>query len=85
MKTLSRMIAATAATASLFAILTTAAPPAQAGEVCMVNSWGRQDCGFATMEQCKATASGGVGTCIRNPFYGNSYAATASKPKAHAH
>lgn len=73
-----RLIAATAAAVSLSAIVTTAAPAAQAGEFCMVNSWGRHDCGFANMEQCKATASGGVGTCIRDPSYSNASALVLS-------
>ena len=26
-------------------------------------------CGYATLAQCKATASGGLGTCVTNPGY----------------
>jgi hypothetical protein len=29
----------------------------------------RFDCRFTSLEQCAASASGGVGQCINNPFY----------------
>jgi hypothetical protein len=91
MKTRSMIITATAAALSLFALATTTASTAQAGEYCSVNTSGMRGCGFATMEQCKATMSGGLGTCMRDPFYDNSKAlalyshsnAWALKPKAH--
>jgi hypothetical protein len=68
------MITATAAALSLFALATTTASTAHAGEYCSVNTSGMRGCGYATMEQCQATMSGGLGTCMRDPFYDNSNA-----------
>jgi hypothetical protein len=30
---------------------------------------GLGDCSFSTLQQCQATASGLVGTCVANPFF----------------
>ena len=52
-------------------------------------------CSYATLEQCQATMSGGLGTCMRNPSYDDENAklkgvsnALAYQPKhgrAHKH
>ncbi len=68
MKTMLGTMSASAAVLSALTFLTVAAPAAQAGEYCITNSNGMRGCGFATMEQCKATASGINGTCARDPF-----------------
>ncbi|MBA7474604.1 hypothetical protein ES707_09958 [subsurface metagenome] len=78
------MITATAVALSLFGFVTTAASPAQAGEYCSVNTSGMRGCGYATMEQCKATMSGGLGTCMRDPFYNNSNALVLQAKSASA-
>jgi hypothetical protein len=43
-------------------------------------------CGFATMEQCKASTSGKNGSCDRDPFFNSASAsnALAYHPKGHA-
>ncbi|WP_407181239.1 DUF3551 domain-containing protein [Bradyrhizobium sp. STM 3562] len=68
MKSIHKMLTATAALSTL-ALLAFAAPAAQAGEYCSVNTSGMRGCGYDTLEQCQATVSGGLGTCTRDPFY----------------
>jgi Protein of unknown function (DUF3551) len=59
---------------------------AQAGEFCVTNSSGMRGCGFATMEQCKATVSGINGSCARDPFFEYNSNASANMPGVvHAH
>ena len=38
---------------------------------------GATNCGFVTIEQCRATVSGIGGSCVPNPFY---YAAMPERP-----
>jgi hypothetical protein len=38
---------------------------------------GATNCGFTTIEQCRATISGVGGFCVPNPFY---HAATTERP-----
>jgi hypothetical protein len=38
-------------------------------------------CGFATLEQCRASLAGINGTCDRDPFYKNPKDAMAQAPK----
>jgi uncharacterized membrane protein len=81
MKTIAKMITASAAALSTLAFVTIAAPAAHAGEFCSVNTSGMRGCGFSTLEQCQATVSGiGSGPCIRDPFYKNTNA-LAYQPK----
>jgi hypothetical protein len=63
-----------AAALSTLAFVAFAAPAAQAGEFCSVDSSNMRGCGFATLEQCQATVSGKNGTCMRDPFYDNANA-----------
>jgi hypothetical protein len=42
---------------------------------------GMRQCGFATLEQCKAATSGREGDCARNPFLGRSEQAYAHAPE----
>jgi hypothetical protein len=86
MKPISRMVTASAVALCTFAFVAMATPPARAGEFCMTDSSAMRSCGFATMEQCKASASGKNGTCARDPFYdntnsGNTNSALAYQPK----
>jgi hypothetical protein len=83
MKTLSKMMTASAAVFGTLAFMAMAAPTAQAGEFCMTDSSGMRGCGFATMEQCHASASGKNGTCGRDPFYQNPADALAQAKPAH--
>jgi hypothetical protein len=75
MKTIAKMIAASAAALTTLAVVTIAAPAARAGEYCSTNTSGMRGCGFSTLEQCQASVSGiGSGPCMRDPFYGNTNA-----------
>jgi hypothetical protein len=65
------MIPASAAALSAFALVAMAAPAAQAGECCMTNTSEMRGCGYATIEQCQASAAGGLGTCGRDPYFAN--------------
>lgn len=71
MKSIAKMITASAAALSAFALVAMAAPAAQAGEYCMTNTSGMRGCGYATIKQCQASAAGGLGTCGRDPFFSN--------------
>ena len=73
MKSIHKMMSAAAALSTL-AFVGFAAPPALAGEYCSVNTSGMRGCGYATLEQCKATMSGGLGSCMRDPFYNDASA-----------
>jgi hypothetical protein len=66
-KSIAKMITASAAALSAFALVAMAAPVAQAGEYCMTNTSGMRGCGYATLEQCQISASGSAGTCAREP------------------
>ena len=86
MKTLSKMMTASAAVFGTLAFMAMAAPAAQAGEFCMTDSSGMRGCGFDTLEQCHASAAGKNGSCNRDPFYKNSSKLTGSggaDPLAH--
>jgi hypothetical protein len=61
---------------SAMALLTTM-PKASAEDWCRFNEHNIKSCGFATREQCQATASGRPGSCQINPFPGK---ATAAAP-----
>ena len=88
MKTLSRMMTASAAAFGTLAFMAMAAPAAQAGEFCMTDSSGMRGCGYTTMEQCHASAAGKNGSCDRDPFFNNASSssnALAYQPKGRAH
>jgi hypothetical protein len=57
-----------AAALSTLAFVACAAPAAQAGGFCSVDSSYMRSCGFATLEECQATESGKFGTCMRDPY-----------------
>jgi hypothetical protein len=85
MKTLSKMMTASAAVFGTLAFMAMAAPAAQAGEFCMTNSSGMRGCGYASLQQCKDSAHGINGSCDRDPFYNNPTNALAYQAKpAHA-
>jgi hypothetical protein len=79
MKSISRMITASAAALSTLAFVAIATPTAHAAEYCSTNTSGMRGCGYSSMEQCQATISGLAGTCVRDPFYTNT--ALAYQPK----
>jgi hypothetical protein len=81
MKTLSKIMTASAAVFGTLAFMAMAAPAAQAGEFCMTNSSGMRGCGYASLEQCRASASGINGSCARDPFYNNPTNALAYQAK----
>jgi uncharacterized membrane protein len=64
MKSIQKIMTASAALSAL-AFVAFASPAAQAGEDCSTNTSGMRGCGFATLEQCKASMSGITGTCDR--------------------
>jgi hypothetical protein len=77
----------TAATAfSALAMLAFAAPAAQAGEFCSINSSGMRGCGFESLAQCQASMAGQNGTCMRDPYLQDARTALAYQPiKGHKH
>jgi len=87
MKTLSKMMTASAAVFGTLAVMAMAAPAAQAGEFCVTDSSGMRGCGFASLQQCKDSASGKNGTCDRDPFFNNAGTsnALAYQPKGRVH
>jgi Protein of unknown function (DUF3551) len=84
MKTLSKMMTASAAVFGTLAFMAMAAPAAQAGEFCVTDSSGMRGCGFETIEQCHASASGKNGSCDRDPFYKNPTEALAQVKQTHS-
>ena len=84
MKTLSKMMTASAAVFGTLAFMAMAAPTAQAGEFCMTDSSTMRNCGFDSLEQCRASASGKNGTCDRDPFYKNPTDALAQAKQTHS-
>jgi hypothetical protein len=72
----------TASTAALFALglVAMTMPTASAEDFCRTEAASQmRGCGFASLEQCQAMASGRGGTCAPNPF-----PATASTGSAFA-
>jgi hypothetical protein len=84
MKTISKMMTASAAVFGTLAFMAMAAPAAQAGEFCVTDSSGMRGCGFETLEQCHASTSGKNGGCDRDPFYKNPTDALAQAKAAHS-
>jgi len=84
MKALSKLMAPAAAiiAAATLGALTT--NTASAGEFCRQDVTGHMtSCGFSTMEQCKAAASGIGGDCFRDPYLtGNHDAFAYQSPNA---
>ena len=76
-----KMISASAAALCTLAFVAIAAPAAHADEYCRTDTSGMRGCGFSSLEQCLATASGRGGTCARDPFYNYTKSALAYKPK----
>src|ERR1700674_4218294 len=83
MTLLSRTIAASAAALSMFAFVTIAAPAAQAGEFCGTNTSGMRGCGFTSLEQCQASASGVGFSCGRDPFFTDTSSTTTAYQPRH--
>jgi hypothetical protein len=81
MKPVTKMISASAAALCTLAFVAIAAPAAHAGEYCRTDTSGMRGCGFSSLEQCQASASGVGGTCARDPFYDYTKSALAYKPK----
>jgi hypothetical protein len=81
MKSILGMITAPAAALTVMAFVGMAAPAAQAGEFCMTDSSGMRGCGYATMEQCQATASGKNGSCNRDPYFDTASAVTKTSSR----
>jgi hypothetical protein len=83
MKQLLKLTAAPAMALIASAFVSFAAPTgAQAGEYCRrdVTSY-MLTCGFDTLAQCQAMASGRGGDCLRDPFLSDNSAALAYAPK----
>jgi len=62
---------------ALFATLS----PASAGGYCRTDMSYMRSCGYDTLAQCQAMASGRGGTCDRDPFLPNTSNALAYAPK----
>ena len=84
MKSIQKIMSAAAALSTL-AFVGFAAPPALAGGYCSVNTSGMRACGYATLEQCKATMSGGLGSCMSDPFSNDANAKLKSASTALAY
>lgn len=52
--------------AALTFIATISLAEAKSARYCLRTSAGPGDCRFSTMKQCRASASGTAGTCVRN-------------------
>ena len=67
------ILSLTVLAAVAFAVATSPSASAQTATVypwCVLQSGPcSNDCSYATIEQCRATASGGVGTCYQNPAF----------------
>jgi hypothetical protein len=64
MKPISKMIAASAAALSTFALVVIAAPAVHADEYCITNgAQAAHGCGYPSMEVCRAASSGIGGMC----------------------
>jgi Protein of unknown function (DUF3551) len=81
MKSISKMITASAAALSTLVLVAIAAPAAHAGEFCNTNTSGMRGCGYSNLEQCQATISSTGGNCARDPFYSDTKNALAYQPK----
>ena len=85
MKSIQKLMTAAAGFATL-AVVAFAAPAAQAGEFCSVDSSGMRGCGYESLAQCQASNAGKNGTCMRDPFYQDARTALAYQPKqGHKH
>jgi hypothetical protein len=80
MKQFLKMTAAPSAAIFALAMFATASP-ASAGEYCRTDMSYMRSCGYDTLEQCQANASGRGGTCDRDPFLANTSNALAYAPK----
>ena len=76
---------ATAFVASLFFLV--GAATADPYKWCAVygNGFGGSNCGFVTIEQCRATISGMGGFCEPNQFYTGPYKTPAKRARRHRH
>jgi hypothetical protein len=81
MKSISKMMTASAVALSAFAFVAMAAPAAYAGEFCNTNTSGMRGCGYSSLEQCQASNAGVGGNCARDPYYNNASTALAYQPK----
>ena len=79
MKSIHQLMTAAAALSAL-AMAAFAAPAAQAGEYCSVNSSGMRGCGFETLAQCQASVAGQNGACMRDPFLQDARSSLAYQP-----
>jgi hypothetical protein len=81
--------AAAPASAWLALALLSMPTPASAGDFCHTDTSGMRGCGYNTMEQCEATASGKGGAgCYRDPYLAEAAKPTnalAYQPKKTAH
>lgn len=85
MKSIQKLMTAAAAFSAL-AVVAFAAPAAQAGEFCSVDTSNMRGCGYETLAQCQASVSGKSGYCMRDPFYKDTRSALAYQPiKGHKH
>ena len=77
--------------AAALAVMLPAAGHADPYRWCAEYSGGRDgmgatNCGFVTLEQCRATISGIGGWCTLNPFYdGRSFASEPRRPRRHTY
>jgi hypothetical protein len=90
-KQILKISAAPAGMLCALAFFSTATPAAAAPvDYCRTDTSGMRGCGFSSLEQCQAMASGRGSNCYENPFpqgastSGNASSAYAYQPKQHA-
>ena len=72
------------ATSCFFAVGVAAADPYRwCAEYSGGDTGGATNCGFVTIEQCRATISGIGGTCVPNPFYSGPETTPAKRARKH--
>jgi len=79
MKSIDKLMTVAAAFSALAAVAF-AAPAAQAGEYCSVDSSNMRGCGYESLAQCQAANAGKNGTCMRDPFFQDARTALAYQP-----
>jgi len=85
-KQLLKISAAPAGVFCALAFFSTATPAAAQVDYCRTDTSGMRGCGYSSLEQCQAMASGRGSNCYENPFpQGASAKASSSKPSSSAY
>ncbi|WP_315767513.1 MULTISPECIES: DUF3551 domain-containing protein [unclassified Bradyrhizobium] len=77
MTIISRSIRLSAAAACAAISVSATAPAARADDYCLMSTSGMRGCGYTSLAQCQARASGASGYCDPNPFGSSANASNA--------